>query len=93
MDIAKLAKDIGTLRYETEYRFEIWGALLSGAVRGRRSGHSRRPARSRRYDHSRERSSRGVSTDLRCGRLRADNSVRHIAPAGRAVRGRKVFPM
>jgi hypothetical protein len=38
MDIAKLAKDIGTLRYETEYRFEsgmpCYQTLREGDVRG-----------------------------------------------------------
>ncbi|MGA9949097.1 MAG: hypothetical protein WBQ24_12655 [Xanthobacteraceae bacterium] len=38
MDIAKLAKDIGTLRYETEYRFEsgarCYQALCEGDGRG-----------------------------------------------------------
>jgi hypothetical protein len=38
VDIAKLAKDIGTLRYETEYRFEsgapCYQTLREGDVRG-----------------------------------------------------------
>jgi hypothetical protein len=38
MDIAKLAKDIGNLRYETEYRFEsgapCYQTLREGDVRG-----------------------------------------------------------
>ena len=38
MDIAKLAKDIGSLRYETEYRFEFgapcYQTLGEGDVRG-----------------------------------------------------------
>jgi hypothetical protein len=38
MDIAKLAKDIGNLRYETEYRFEsgasCFQTLREGDVRG-----------------------------------------------------------
>ena len=38
MDIAKLAKDIGTLRYETEYRFKFgapcYQTLCEGDVRG-----------------------------------------------------------
>ncbi|HSZ67964.1 MAG TPA: hypothetical protein VK825_17285 [Xanthobacteraceae bacterium] len=38
MDIAKLAKDIGNLRYETEYRFEsgtpCYQTLREGNVRG-----------------------------------------------------------
>jgi hypothetical protein len=38
MDIAKLAKDIGTLRYETEYRFEsgmpCYQTQREGDVRG-----------------------------------------------------------
>ena len=38
MDITKLAKDIGTLRYETEYRFEsgasCFQTLREGDIRG-----------------------------------------------------------
>ena len=38
MDITKLAKDIGTLRYETEYRFESGApcqqTLREGDIRG-----------------------------------------------------------
>lgn len=75
MDIAKLVKDIGDLRYEAEYRFEFgapyYQTLREGELRGILIA-----LRDRGFTISRDNEAHvEVSVDLRCRGLRTDDSV------------------